>query len=195
MTVHAPVKIEDAIKAAKDKSPRKRYRVGLKAGTPFFSLTVGGICFPRTTKVYADEKDQVGVEERGMVVYLTDEELARAREAASYKAIRRIKNAKGELIRAITVDTRTGANKENGYASTYSPDPNDEPIAQFLTFEEEVEPSKTPVRTLADIEPPKPAELQAENAAKSRPDDAQVRARHARAKRDGSPVSGEDLDV
>lgn len=179
---------KEAIAKAKGGGSRKRYRVGLAPNTPFFFLTVGGVTFPRMTRVFTDPSGDTYRDEQGSVVHLTDEEKKRVTEAAQFKLIRTVKKADGQPVRSVTLDTRS-----IGFAAL----PDDLPLADFLTIVEEPE-NAAKVSTIAELvkaEKAEKAELEKieveEDSARSKPDDAQVRAKNSRAKREGAAVSAD----
>ena len=104
---------------------KKLYRYGVNPDCPVHAITLAGLCFPRTTeKVEGYGADTQRSKVEGMVSKLDEGKFAEVIEAAAHKFVR---GTKGKKARHWVVDDRTRG---------FSPHPDDQPVAQYLYFEE-----------------------------------------------------------
>jgi len=128
------------------------YRIGVIPTCPVHQITVGGQCFPRRSEVVSG----FGVETKrkelqGAVVKLTQQQIAKIREAAKTRVIR---STRGKKVVSRVHDIRS---------RVYTPRPEDLPVEQYLyVHAEETNPAE--VQSYETLASPAPAKAKQERA-------------------------------
>ena len=97
------------------------YRIGVIPTCPVHQITVGGQCFPRRSEVVSGFGIETKRKEiQGAVVKLTQQQIAKIREAAKTRVIR---STRGKKVVSRVHDIRS---------RVYTPRPEDLPVEQYL---------------------------------------------------------------
>jgi len=167
------------------KPEKKRYLVGIVAGGPAYNVTLGGVSFPVSTS--ETRKDGTEIERAGAIVHLSADDIKRIKDAVEKRVVRwrsipesvadghggKTQIMKRQQAFVLHVDTRG-----------FEPEEHDEPLANYLIFEEAPESTK-PVADSFKTAIARELEVAAkhERDARNDPKDAQVREDHKLAKK------------
>ena len=171
----------------------KRYHIGVRSdpsagAPPCWFCTIGGVSFSVSTSSYNEAGDEY--KEKGEIIMLTTEQLARIKDDLRHKVVRwgRDRKTGDKLARAEVWDTRL-----KGFVLH----PGDEALAKFLYVEPRSEEAAEPVERDAfkDLEHAIGASETSEAKAMGDPADKATRAAHGKAKKQGFLLSPSASDV